>query len=194
MQAVVVFTDTGYAHWKDLSRQRPSGKCLPLNFSDRFRVVFEFYFTGLLNGIELYNILKTRFKNYSKVMMQLCILMLSTWVSLPHSFICTCQAVQVCLFFKVGCFYWHWLCSRKRLHIIIICLDYLFLFDWACLCSQKGFSKQTSFKKNLILMLSVYWLCVRVDHMVKTPKKRVGGWIFRKEMEMSNEKTKTGKK
>ena len=99
MQAVCFFTDTGYAHWKDLSRQRPSGKCLALNFSDRFRVVFEFYFTGLLNGIELYNILKTRFKNYSKVMMQLCILILSTWVSLPHSFICTCQAVPVCLFF-----------------------------------------------------------------------------------------------
>ena len=29
------------------------------NFSDRFREVFEFYFTGFLNGIELYNILKT---------------------------------------------------------------------------------------------------------------------------------------
>ena len=28
-------------------------------FSDRFREVFEFYLTGFLNGIELYNILKT---------------------------------------------------------------------------------------------------------------------------------------
>ena len=62
--------------------------------------------------------------------------------------------------------------TEKTSHII--CLDYLFLFDRACLCSQKGFSKQTSFKKNFILM-SFYWLCVRVDHMVKMPKKRVGG-------------------
>ena len=96
-------------------------------------------------------------------------------------------------FWKVGCFYRHWLCSWKRLHIL--CLDYLFLFDWACLCSQKGFSKQTSLKKYFILMLLFYWLCVRVDHTVKTPKKRVGGWIFSKEKdtEMSNGKTKGGK-
>ena len=55
MQAV--HTNTGYAHGKDytyLARQRPLGKRLAFNFSDRFREVFEFYFTG----IELYNILK----------------------------------------------------------------------------------------------------------------------------------------
>ena len=63
--------------------------------------------------------------------------------------------------------------------------------DQACLCSQKVFSKQTSFMKNFILM-SFYWLCVRVDHMVKMPKKRVGGCIFRKETELSNDKTGGG--
>ena len=48
MQAVS--TNTGYAHGKDytyLAPQRPLGKCLTFNFSDRFREVFEFYFTGL---------------------------------------------------------------------------------------------------------------------------------------------------
>ena len=34
------------------------------------------------------------FLNCSKVMGQLCILIQSTWVGLPHSFICTHQAVQ----------------------------------------------------------------------------------------------------
>ena len=60
MQAV--FTNTGYAHGKDythLARQRPLGKRLAFNFSDRFREVFEFYFYRILTGIELYNILKT---------------------------------------------------------------------------------------------------------------------------------------
>ena len=42
-----------------LSQQILSGKRLALNFSDRFREVFEFYLTGFLNGIE---ILKLYFK------------------------------------------------------------------------------------------------------------------------------------
>ena len=72
MQAVL--TDTGCAHGKDftcyLSRQRPS-------------------------GIELYNILKTfDFKINPRSWCNFFILILSTWVGLPHCFICTRQAVQ----------------------------------------------------------------------------------------------------
>ncbi|MCB4784525.1 MAG: hypothetical protein LGB69_08075, partial [Sulfurovum sp.] len=41
------------------------------------------------------------------------------------------------------------------------------------------------------LMVSFYWLCVRVDHMVKMPKRRVGvESSAKKKTEMSNEKTK----
>ena len=59
------FTDTGFVRGKGfmyyyyLSKQRPSGIPLAFNFSDRFREVFEFYLTRFLNGIDLYNILKT---------------------------------------------------------------------------------------------------------------------------------------
>ena len=59
------FTDTGFFRGKGfiyyyyLSKQRPSGIPLAFNFSDRFREVSEFYLTRFLNGIDLYNILKT---------------------------------------------------------------------------------------------------------------------------------------
>ena len=58
-------------------------------------------------------------------MVQLCILILSTWVSLPHFFICAFQAVQVCQILYAGRFYQHWLWKTSQIICLVLLLTFL---------------------------------------------------------------------
>ena len=59
------------------------------------------------------------------VIVQLCILILFTWISLPHSFICTYQVVQVCQILYAGSLYWNWLWKTSCIICLILLLSFL---------------------------------------------------------------------